>query len=51
MSDKVKIYPWYDFKTAMEKSGKSLAELFDFKSGLLIDYIENQGEKGKKGRK
>jgi hypothetical protein len=35
--NKTKIYAWYDFKKAMAESKKSLAELFDFKSGTLID--------------
>ena len=37
MLDKIiKKYSWYDFSKAMEESGKSLAELFDFKTGTLI---------------
>ena len=33
-----KQYAWYDWRKATEESGKSLAELFDFKSGTLINY-------------
>jgi len=29
-------YPWDEFTEATEESGKSLAELFDFKTGTLI---------------
>lgn len=32
----IKKYSWHDFIKAMKESEKSLAELFDFESGLLI---------------
>ena len=38
MKEIVKEYPWYEPMKAMEESGKSLAELFDFKTGTLIWY-------------
>lgn len=36
-----KQYPWYDFMRATEESGKTLAELFDFKTGALIVFVED----------
>ena len=32
----VKKYPWYKATEAVKDSGKSLAELFDFKTGMLV---------------
>ena len=33
-----KQYAWYEWPKAIEESGKSVAELYDFKTGTLIDY-------------
>jgi len=36
MGEIIKKYSWDEFGEAMEESAKSLAELFDFKTGTLI---------------
>lgn len=38
-------YSWHDWDEAMEETGKSLAELFDFKTGTLIDYQKKDNER------
>jgi hypothetical protein len=37
MENPDKIYCWFEWEKAMNESGKSLAELYDFKTGFLID--------------
>ena len=41
MKEIIKQYSWYEPLKATEESGKSLAELFDYKTGTLIWYRDS----------